>query len=71
MKTTVAGLQSGEDCIMINIVVCAQCINVTDTQRDRQTRHVATEMPHQHTALSGKNWLRFHKVIVIVQQHTF
>jgi len=31
-----AGLQSGEGRMMIDSVVWAQCINVTDTQTDRE-----------------------------------
>jgi len=37
-KTRMAGLQSGEGRMMIDSVVWAQYINVTDTPTDRQTR---------------------------------
>jgi len=47
-KTRMAGLQSGESRTMINSVVWAQYINVTDTQPRRY-------MPRQRNASGGKS----------------
>jgi len=38
MKTQMAGLQSGEGRMMIDSVIWAQFISMTDTQTDRQPR---------------------------------
>jgi len=49
-KTKMAGLQSGEGHMMIDSVVCAQYINVTDTQ----TATSSYQMLRQRTASGGK-----------------
>jgi len=41
-KSRMAALQSGEGCMMIDSVVWAQYINVTDIQKDRQTHSHVT-----------------------------
>jgi len=51
-KTRMAGLRSGEGRLMIDSVVWAQYINVTDTQ----TATSPQQMPRQRTAPGGKNW---------------
>jgi len=48
-----AGLQSGEVRMMIDSVVWAQYVNVTDTQ----TATSPQQMPRQRTALGSKNLL--------------
>jgi len=50
-KTRMAGLQSGAGCMMIDSVVLAQYINVTDTQ----TATSPWKMPRQRTASRGRN----------------
>jgi len=50
-KTRTAGLQYGEGRMMIDSVVWAQHINVTDTQ----TATSPQQMPRQRTASGGKN----------------
>jgi len=51
-KTRMAGLQSGEGRMMIDSVVWAQYINVTDTQ----TATSPYNMPRQRTASGGKEF---------------
>jgi len=45
-KTTMAGLQSCENRMMIDSVVCAQYIIVTDTHTDRQPRRHGNSRPY-------------------------
>jgi len=54
-KTRMAGLQSGEDCMMINSVVQAQYINVTDTQRAIQTRRHSNSCPNSTQCIGWQN----------------
>jgi len=57
-KTRMAGLQSGEGRMMIDSVIRAQYVNVTDTQ----TATLPQQMPHQRIASSGRKYSYKQKV---------
>jgi len=58
-KTRLAGLQSGEGRMVIDVVVWTQYINVTDTQTDRQTdSHVAIENAAPTHCVERQKWVR-------------
>jgi len=53
------GLQSGEGRMMIDSVVWAPCINVTDTQTNRQTDMSPEQTPGQRgMRLAAIKWVR-------------